>query len=145
MKKEKVSLFDRALFGAKSWLMPNLTRLLLFGDGLGHFLSAFSTLTPYLLKVAVDDYITPRLYEGLLFFIFIMLATLLLEVIFQYVFVYFANWLGQMIVKDLRATLFNKLIHFKMAYFDTSAVGRLVTRAVNDIETIASIFSQGFL
>ena len=48
-----------------------------------------------------------------------------------------------MIVKDLRAILFNRLIHFKMAYFDTSAVGRLVTRAVNDIETIASIFSQG--
>ena len=48
-----------------------------------------------------------------------------------------------MIVKDLRATLFNKLLHFKMAYFDNSAVGRLVTRSVNDIETIASIFSQG--
>ena len=143
MKKEKVSLFDRALFGkimayAKPYqgyyYLVMLSAILL---------STFSTLTPYLLKVAVDDYITPRLYEGLLFFILIMLATLLLEVIFQYIFVYFANWLGQMIVKDLRATLFQKLIHFKMAYFDTSAVGRLVTRAVNDIETIASIFSQG--
>ena len=143
MKKEKVSLFDRALFGkimayAKPYqgyyYLVMLSAILL---------STFSTLTPYLLKVAVDDYITPRLYEGLLFFILIMLATLLLEVVFQYVFVYFANWLGQMIVKDLRATLFQKLIHFKMAYFDTSAVGRLVTRAVNDIETIASIFSQG--
>ena len=143
MKKEKVSLFDRALFGKiMAYAQPYQGYYYLVMVS-AILLSAFSTLTPYLLKVAVDDYITPRLYEGLLFFILIMFATLLLEVIFQYVFVYFANWLGQMIVKDLRATLFQKLIHFKMAYFDTSAVGRLVTRAVNDIETIASIFSQG--
>ena len=143
MKEEKASLFDRALFGKimaystpyKAYYYTVMISAIL--------LSAFSTLTPYLLKVAVDDYITPRLYEGLLVFILIMLMTLLLEVFFQYVFVYYANWLGQMIVKDLRATLFNKLLHFKMAYFDTSAVGRLVTRSVNDIETIASIFSQG--
>ena len=143
MKQEKVNLFDRILFRKiMSFSRPyqGYYQLVLIAAVL---LSAFSTLTPYLLKVAVDDYITPRLYEGLLIFILIMLGTLLFEVIFQYIFVYFANWLGQMIVKDLRAILFNRLIHFKMAYFDTSAVGRLVTRAVNDIETIASIFSQG--
>lgn len=143
MKEEKASLFDGALFSKimaystpyKAYYYTVMISAIL--------LSTFSTLTPYLLKVAVDDYITPRLYEGLLIFILFMLLTLLLEVFFQYIFVYYANWLGQMIVKDLRATLFNKLLHFKMAYFDNSAVGRLVTRSVNDIETIASIFSQG--
>lgn len=143
MKKQKAALFDRALFGKiMAYSSPyRVYYYLVMVSAI--LLSAFSTLTPYLLKVAVDDYITPRLYEGLLLFVLIMLGTLLLEVLFQYVFVYYANWLGQMIVKDLRATLFKKLIHFKMAYFDTSAVGRLVTRSVNDIETIASIFSQG--
>jgi subfamily B ATP-binding cassette protein MsbA len=143
MKEDKGSLFDWVLFSKimaystsfKGYYYTVMVSAIL--------LSAFSTLTPYLLKVAVDDYITPRLYEGLLFFILLMLLTLLLEVFFQYIFVYYANWLGQMIVKDLRATLFHKLLHFKMAYFDRSAVGRLVTRSVNDIETIASIFSQG--
>ena len=143
MKEEKASLFDRALFRkimaySTPYKVDYYTVMIS-----AILLSAFSTLTPYLLKVAVDDYITPRLYEGLLLFILLMLGALLLEVFFQYVFVYYANWLGQMIVKDLRLTLFKKLIHFKMAYFDTSAVGRLVTRSVNDIETIASIFSQG--
>ena len=143
MKEEKASLFDRALF--KKIMAYSAPYKIYYYTVLvsAILLSAFSTLTPYLLKVAVDDYITPRLYEGLLIFILLMLLTLLLEVFFQYVFVYYANWLGQMIVKDLRATLFNKLLHFKMAYFDNSAVGRLVTRSVNDIETIASIFSQG--
>ena len=143
MKEEKASLFDRALF-SKIMTYSTPYRTYYYTVMISAILlSAFSTLTPYLLKVAVDDYITLRLYEGLLVFILFMLVTLLLEVFFQYIFVYYANWLGQMIVKDLRATLFNKLIHFKMAYFDTSAVGRLVTRSVNDIETIASIFSQG--
>ena len=143
MKKEKASLFDRALFGKIMAFSKPYKRYYYLVMAAAILLSAFSTLTPYLLKIAVDDYITPRLYVGLLLFICIMLGTLLLEVFFQYIFVYYANWLGQMIVKDLRTTLFKKLIHFKMAYFDTSAVGRLVTRSVNDIETIASIFSQG--
>jgi subfamily B ATP-binding cassette protein MsbA len=66
-----------------------------------------------------------------------------MEVIFQFSFIYYANWLGQQVVYDLRTQLFKKLIGFRMAFFDKSAVGRLVTRAVNDIETIAGIFSQG--
>lgn len=106
-------------------------------------LSVFSTLSPYLLKVVIDDYITPKDYDGLVFFSLLMLLSLILEVLFQFIFIYYANWLGQMIVKDLRVELFQKLLRFKMAYYDTSAVGRLVTRSVSDIETIASIFSQG--
>ena len=106
-------------------------------------LSVFSTLSPYLLKIVIDDYITPKDYDGLVFFSLLMLLSLILEVVFQFTFIYYANWLGQMIIKDLRVELFQKLIRFKMAYYDTSAVGRLVTRSVSDIETIASIFSQG--
>lgn len=106
-------------------------------------LSIFSTLTPYLLKITVDDYVRPKNYEGILLFVGFMLGTLLLEVIFQFLFVFYANWLGQKVITDLRVQLFNKIIFFKMSYFDKTAVGRLVTRAVSDIETIASIFSQG--
>ena len=106
-------------------------------------LSIFSTLTPYLLKITVDDYIRPKNYEGMLLFVGFMLGALILEVIFQFLFVFYANWLGQKVIRDLRVQLFNKIIFFKMSYFDKTAVGRLVTRTVSDIETIASIFSQG--
>ncbi len=106
-------------------------------------LSVFSTLNPYLLKITVDDYITLKDYEGMLIFIGIMTGVLFLEVFFQFSFIYYANWLGQRVVYDLRRELFRRMIGFRMTFFDKSAVGRLVTRAVNDIETIASIFSQG--
>ena len=106
-------------------------------------LSVFSTLNPYLLKITIDDYITLKDYDGMLVFINIMTGVLFLEVFFQFSFIYYANWLGQRVVYDLRKELFRKMIAFQMNFFDKSAVGRLVTRAVNDIETIASIFSQG--
>lgn len=106
-------------------------------------LSFFAVLRPYLLKVTVDDAITPQNYDNLVFYVGLMAGVLVLEVIFQFLFVYFANWLGQEVVRDLRVNLFKHMLNFKMTYFDKSAVGRLVTRAVSDIETIASIFSQG--
>ena len=106
-------------------------------------LSSFSILTPYLLKITVDDYITEKDYDGMLILLVLMLVTLILEVCFQFLFVFFANFLGQRVIKDLRVSLFDKVINFKMSYFDNSAIGRLVTRVVNDIETISSIFSQG--
>lgn len=106
-------------------------------------LSGFSTLSPYLLKITIDDYITLKDYDGMLVLIALMGATLMLEVIFQFMFIYYANWLGQHVIYDLRNTLYKHMLQFKMAYYDKSAVGRLVTRVVGDIETISGIFSQG--
>ena len=106
-------------------------------------ISLLSTLTPYLLKVVVDDYLLLKNYEGMKSIIQIMIAVLFLEVVFMFLFTYYANWLGQKVIKNLRVKVFNKILKFKMSFFDKNAVGRLVTRTVNDIETIASIFSQG--
>ena len=106
-------------------------------------ISLLSTLTPYLLKVVVDDYLLLKNYEGMQSIIQIMIAVLFLEVVFMFLFTYYANWLGQKVIKNLRVKVFDKILKFKMSFFDKNAVGRLVTRTVNDIETIASIFSQG--
>jgi len=106
-------------------------------------LSVFAALRPYLLKQTVDEYIEPKDQYGLLIYITLMLFVLLMEVLSQFYFVYWANWLGQDIVKDLRDKLFSHIINFRMKYFDNTAVGQLVTRSVFDIESIARIFSQG--
>lgn len=106
-------------------------------------MSVLAVLRPYLLQRTIDESIVPQDGEGLLFFICVMLGVLILEVIFQFAFIFYANWLGQNVIKDLRVKLFRLMMRFKMQYYDTSAVGRLTTRAVNDIETISSIFSQG--
>ena len=106
-------------------------------------LSFFAVLRPYLLQVIIDSAIVPEDREELVFYVGLMAGALILEVVFQFCFIYFANLLGQDVIRDLRVDLFEHMLQFKMKYFDQSAVGRLVTRAVSDIETIASIFSQG--
>ena len=106
-------------------------------------ISFLSILNQYFLKIAVDEYITPKDYKGLLIVIVLMLSVLCFQVIFQFLFIYFTNLLGQKVVYDLRTKLFKTIINFKMSYYDKSSVGRLVTRTVSDMETIASIFSQG--
>ena len=106
-------------------------------------LSIFAALRPYLLKETVDGYIQTQDKQGLLFYIILMGIALFLEVVSQFYFVYWANWLGQDIVKDIRVKLFDHMLRFKMKYYDNSPVGQLVTRSVSDIEAIARIFSQG--
>ena len=143
MSKTKVNFFDLKLF-KKLMLYVKPYRMSYYLVMIFAIcLSSFSILTPYLLKVTVDDYITKEDYDGMIFYLILMLFALILEVVFQFLFVFYANFLGQRVIKDLRVSLFDKVINFKMSYFDNSAIGRLVTRVVNDIETIASIFSQG--
>ncbi len=106
-------------------------------------LSVFSALRPYLLKQTVDGYIKTQDQTGLLNYIILMALVLILEVVSQFFFVYWANWLGQDIVKDIRIKLFQHMLSFKMKYYDNAPVGQLVTRSVSDLEAIAKIFSQG--
>ncbi|WP_333601146.1 ABC transporter ATP-binding protein [Flavobacterium sp.] len=106
-------------------------------------LSVFAALRPYLLKQTVDAYIKPKDEHGLLFYVTLMGIVLLSEVISQFYFVYWANWLGQDIIKDIRTKLFQHMLSFRMKYYDNAPVGQLVTRSVSDIEQIARIFSQG--
>ena len=139
----KGNIFDIKLFSKLMVYVKPYKKTYYFVMTSAIILAGFSALTPYLLKITVDDYIRLKDFDGMIFLIGMMLFALFSEVIFQFLFVYFANWLGQNVIRDLRVVLFKKIVGFKMAYFDKSAVGRLVTRAVNDIETIASIFSQG--
>ena len=106
-------------------------------------LSVITTVTPYLLKIVIDDYIIPKDYSGMTSIILLMGIALTVEVILMISFTYYSNWLGQKVIKDIRVKIFDKIINLKMSFFDKNSVGRLVTRAVSDIETIASIFSQG--
>lgn len=106
-------------------------------------LALFSVLSPYILINTVDDYILTKDKVGLLNYSLLMLGILLVEVLLQFTFIYFANWVGQHIIRDIRAKIFRHILQFKMSYFDKNSVGKLVTRVVSDIETIAAFFSNG--
>jgi len=106
-------------------------------------LALVSLLNPYLIKETVDRYITEKDSEGLINNIILMFVVVLVEVLLRFSFIYFANWVGQHIIRDIRAKIFRHILQFKMSYFDKNSVGKLVTRVVSDIETIAAFFSSG--
>lgn len=107
-------------------------------------ISGFAVLTPVLVGKIVNVAIDGKDADMLLFYTLTMLGVLLGEVISQLFFNYYANWLGESVIKDIRIALFQKMIGFKMKYFDNSSLGVLVTRAVADMQRIGEIFSQGF-
>ena len=106
-------------------------------------LSAFAVYRPMLVGRIVDQAIKPKDPESLLFYILLVLAVLILEVVSQLSFNYLANYLGESVIKDIRVKLFKHMVRFKMTYFDSSSIGVLVTRAVADMQRIGEIFSQG--
>ena len=108
-------------------------------------LGVFSIGRPILIEYTVDNFIIGSNPEMLLKYCLIMVGLLILEAIFQFVFMYAANWIGQSVIKDIRKKLFEKILSFRLKYFDETPIGALVTRTVSDIETIAEIFSQGVL
>jgi len=106
-------------------------------------LALFATARPFLLQQAIDNNIATRTLEGFFPYILAMGAILIFEVICQLLFIFYAGWLGQNVVKDIRVKLFDHMLQFKMKYYDNSSVGVLITRAVTDMERIADIFGQG--
>ncbi|WP_299000146.1 ABC transporter ATP-binding protein [uncultured Tenacibaculum sp.] len=106
-------------------------------------LAGFAVLTPVILMTAIDDFTTTKDATRLLYFTIAMVVVLLVQVLFQFSFIYNANWVGQHVIRDIRAKTFRKILEFKMSYFDNSSVGKLVTRVVSDIETISNFFTQG--
>ncbi len=132
------TVFKRILEYAKPYKM-RFNGVILFAI----FLSIFAALRPYLLKLTVDDYIKTHDKNGLLWYVTLMGIVLILEVLSNFFFVYWANWLGQDIVKDVRVKLFKHMLSFRMKYYDNAPVGQLITRSVSDMESIAKIFSQG--
>lgn len=106
--------------------------------------AAFAVFQPLIVKDIIDEVLDEKSNDRLLIAVMIMGGLLLGQVIFQLLFNYFANLLGESVIKDLRIRLFEKMMAFKMAYFDKSSIGVLVTRAVADMQRIGEIFSQGF-
>lgn len=144
MDKETGKAFDYNLF-KRLLAQTRPYRLTFYGVALaGILLTFFAVLTPYILRNIIDDAINGRDMDLLLSLSFAMLGVLLGQVIFQLLFNYYANWLGQSVIKDIRILLFKRMLGFRMKYFDNSSIGVLVTRAVADMQRIGEIFSQGF-
>ena len=106
-------------------------------------LSFLSPIRPFLINFAVDNYIISPEKSQLQFISIVLFGILFLEAIVQFLYIYLATWLGQHVIQDLRAKVYQHILKLKMTFFDNTPIGSLVSRSVSDIETISDIFSQG--
>lgn len=143
MSKKQEKIFDVTLFKRLFQYIKPYKLVFLGLVLLVILLAIFSAATPRVTQFAIDDSITGEHPEEFLFYIMIMFAILIMQTLFQLGFIYYAAWLGQSLVVDVRVKLFDHLLRFKMKYYDNSSVGVLITRAVTDMERIADIFGQG--
>lgn len=109
-------------------------------------LSIVSTYRPYLSMEIVDvDIIKLKDKSQMMKHIYLFIGLVVAETILNFFLVYFSNFISQNVIRDIRERLFKKLIYFKTSFFDKTPIGQLVTRAVGDVETIATVYTDGFL
>lgn len=109
-------------------------------------LAIVSTYRPILTKDVVDqDIMKLRDKAVLMKDVYILLSLVVAETVLNFFLVYLSNFISQNVIRDIRERLYHKLIYFKTSFFDKTAIGNLVTRAVGDVETIATVYTDGFL
>lgn len=145
MSATKGKAFDVGLFRRVMRFVKPYRRLFWITFALTIALSLVSVVRPVLMAVMIDDYAAKGDLNGLYLMMAIVCGLLIVEAGVQFYQAYWTSWLGQTVTIDLRQALFEKIVGFRMRYFDRTPIGTLVTRVVSDIETIEEIFSHGLL
>jgi ATP-binding cassette subfamily B protein len=105
--------------------------------------SALGPLRPFLTRIAVDDHIVKGDFPGLLMFTGLILGLLFLQGTLQYCLSLLMTWIGQRVLLDIRNTLYRHAEGLSLRYYDTTPVGRIVTRVTSDVEVLNELFSSG--
>jgi ATP-binding cassette subfamily B protein len=106
-------------------------------------LAILAPTRPYLIQIAIDEHVAVGDAAGLLRVIYILVGLMIVQAFAQWAHTYYSGWIGQVIIKDIRVRLYKHLLKLRLQFFDSTPIGRLVTRNVSDIETLADVFSEG--
>ncbi len=106
-------------------------------------LAILAPTRPYLIQIAIDEHVAVGDAAGLIRIIYILVGLMIIQTIAQWAHTYYSGWIGQVIIKDIRVRLYKHLLKLRLQFFDNTPIGRLVTRNVSDIETLADVFSEG--
>lgn len=144
-KKQRKKLLDlsvlRKVFG---YALPYKNKIYL-SIFLSIILAVISPLRPYLIQYTVNHFIKDKNMYWLVMITIIQIGMLLVETILRFYFGFITSWLGQTVVKDLRVTVYKKVLSLNLRQFDKTPIGTLTTRTINDIESINDIFANGLI
>lgn len=106
-------------------------------------LGVLTPTRPVLIQYTLDDDVASGNYAGMVNVMILLMGLLIFQSIAQYAHTYLSGWLGQQVIRDIRAKLYEHIINLRLKFFDKTPIGRLVTRTISDVETLADVFSEG--
>lgn len=147
MKKEKItgSAYDSKLLNRLAKYMRPYRSTFWVSVVLTILLAAVAPALPLLIEHTLDSYILKGKSDGLNTMLALMMFLLVLQTIIRYFHTLMTNTLGQSVIRDIRIQVFNHITNLRLKYFDNTPIGRLITRTISDLETIANIFSEGLI
>lgn len=115
-------------------------------------LAVITPVRPLLIQYTVDsylvhkdDFIQHKVISLLVWITIIQIGLVMVETLFRFLFSFITAWMGQSVVRDLRIAVYRKILGLNLSQFDTTPIGTLTTRTINDIESINDIFSDGLV
>ncbi len=147
MKQDKISgnAYDSKLLNRLAKYIRPYRTIFWISVVLTVLLAAVAPALPLLIEYTLDKYILSNQYEGLSTMLILMLGLLIAQTIIRYFHTLMTNTLGQSVIRDIRIQIFNHITQLRLKYFDNTPLGRLITRTISDLETIANIFSEGLI
>ena len=137
--------FDKNMFyRILTYLKPQKNKLVWL-TVLAIIVSAFNAFRPYLIKIAIDNYILKNNFVGLIWITIFILVMLISYGFLNYLLMIKMQSIGQDTIHKIRMQLHDKLQILSLRYYDTTPVGRLVTRVTSDVETLNEFFSSGMV
>jgi len=98
---------------------------------------------PLLVQYTLDNDVATGNYNAMVIMMVILVGLLVFNSIVQYIHTYLSGWLGQQVIRDIRTKLYAHVVNLRLSFFDKTPIGRLVTRTISDVETLADVFSEG--
>ncbi|MFD2743094.1 MULTISPECIES: ABC transporter ATP-binding protein [Sphingobacterium] len=147
MKKEQIAgkAYDSKLLNRLAQYIRPYRTVFWISVVLTILLAAVAPALPMLVEHTVDRYILAGNPGGLTKMLIAMIALLLLQTVIRYFHTLMTNTLGQSVIRDIRIQVFEHITNLRLKYFDNTPIGRLITRTISDLETIANIFSEGLI
>ncbi len=137
-KNKDIQLLKRLLpFAKKEWKTFAIALALL------PFLSSASAVQPLLVQKAIDGPIATGNLDGLHQYVWLLAASLLIQIVFQSVQGFLVQKAGQKMTASIRQNLFNHVLSLSSNYFSKMPVGKLITRLTSDVEALGDVFSTG--
>lgn len=98
---------------------------------------------PWLIQYTLDHHVAVGDYWSMVYVMMGILGLLVAQSLAQYVHTYLSGRIGQFVIRDIRVRLYEHIISLRLKFFDKTPIGRLVTRTISDVETLADVFSEG--